>query len=238
MKAFSYIGVKVNRCWLVLGLLLCLTFTGGTLFANTEIEPLLPTYSSIVIPVTMTDQEETGANFLLEIVPLWYLFSPDIDGFKVTSTGGWITSSEEIAGWGSLLPNLRAGIRINTPDAFIDITGGGGYLWNQVVSAPFYLGDLAINFQVSKDLTLGPHIGVLSIDELEWGENADVKFSDSTGFMAGIVFSSGNEKSNSYLAIDYIKADFDVQTGPGWTANRNNLDLSGVAFRLGLVIRF
>jgi len=220
-------------------LLFCTNLSEAQVGAEMQLGPFLPVSSTVVTKENTAGLPETGANFLIELIPLWYLFSPDIDGFEASRTGGFLAVSEEIVGWGSLLPCARAGVRMNTPDVDIDLTGGGGYLWNNAVSAPFLMGDVALHFELGKDTTLGPHIGVVSFDELDWSEDADIDFSDSTGFVAGILLTKGEEDTKFFVAIDYINAEFDVdRVGSEWTTNRNTLDISGVAVQVGLILQF
>jgi hypothetical protein len=211
---------------------------GSTDVTPTQFLPILPISSGIMTQPTASSSGESGVNLLIELIPLWYLFSPDLDGFEIQQTGppwNW----EEVEGYGSVLPSARAGIRINTPIVGIDITGGGGYLWNDAVSAPFYMGNLSANFYVGKHVTIGPHVGFVSFSELEWGGDSDVDFSDSTGLLAGLVLTAGGKTARAYVAVNYLEAEFDVEgVEPGWTANRETLDMSGIGVQLGLLLRF
>jgi hypothetical protein len=40
------------------------------------------------------------------------------------------------------------------------------------------------------------------------------------------------------LSVDYVDAVLDVTTGSGWVATSNQIDLSGVAVRMGINGRF
>ena len=46
-----------------------------------------------------------GASFILDLKPASILFSPDIDGFKVSRSSGWTYSSDTISGSGSWMPH-------------------------------------------------------------------------------------------------------------------------------------
>lgn len=220
-------------------ILFCTNVSEATIGTGTQIVPILPVSSSDTAQPT----QDTGVNFILELVPLSYLFSPDADGFKVRTSGGGWTKTEEIEGYGSFLPSARAGIRFNTPAVGIDITGGDGYLWNGAVDGPFTMVDCAANFHVGKTTTVGPHVGFVSFGDLDWGEDADVDFEGSSGLMAGFVLTTGGKKARLYLSLDYIEAEFDVETGSGWTATQDNkpattLDMSGFAIQAGLLLKF
>ena len=69
-----------------------------------------------------------GADFILDIKPASILFSPDVDGFRVSRTSGFLHESDTISGSGSWMPTLKAGIRINTSALNIDLTGELGLL--------------------------------------------------------------------------------------------------------------
>lgn len=194
---------------------------------------------------TSSGSQDSGANFIIDLVPGGFLYSPDMDGFEVHKSGGGYYESQSIEGYGSWMPNIRAGIRINAPAVSFDITGGGGYLLNGAISGPFALADLAANFHVGKKFSIGPHVGILSFGDLDWFDfdadyvsDADIKFSGTSGLMGGLVMNIGGPTAHFYLALDYIKADFDVETDSGWIANRDNLDLTGFGLQFGLLLRF
>lgn len=227
------IRVVMSRLIVVaLLILFCTNVSEATIGTGTQIVPILPVSSSDTAEPT----RDTGVNFILELVPLGYLFSPDADGFKVGPSGSYWW--EEIEGYGSWLPSARAGIRFNTPAVGIDLTGGGGYLWNGAVNGPFFMVDCAANFHVGKTTTVGPHVGFVSFGDLDWGEDADVDFEGSSGLMAGFVLTTGGKTARLYLSLDYIEAEFDVETGPGWTANEETLDMSGFGIQAGLLLKF
>jgi hypothetical protein len=213
---------------------ICTNVSEATIGTGTQVVQILPISSgSTAEPI-----RDSGVNFILELVPLGYLFSPDADGFEVYSSGSGWSDSEEMVGYGSWLPSARAGVRINAPMVGIDITGGGGYLWNGAVNGPFVMADCAANFHVGKNTTLGPHVGIVSFGDLEWFGDADVDLTGSTGLMAGFVLNTGGKRAGLYLSVDYIEAKFDVETGSGWTANDDTLDMSGVGVQAGLILRF
>ena len=235
----SGIRVVMSRLIVVaLLILFCTNVSEATIGWGTQVVPILPVSSSSTAEPT----RDTGVNFILELVPIGFLFSPDMDGFEVhtsSSGSGWsYYQSEEIEGIGSWLPSARAGIRFNTPVCDFDLTGGGGYLWNGAVTGPFTVVDFAANFNAGKKFSIGPHVGLMSFGDLDWAEDADVDFEGSSGLVAGLVLNAGGKRARLYLSIDYIEAEFDVETGPGWTANDDTLDMSGFGIQAGLLLRF
>jgi len=182
-----------------------------------------------------------GASFILDLKPASILFSPDIDGFKVSRSSGWTYSSDTISGSGSWMPTLKAGMRIDTSALNIDLTGGVGFLLNGAFHSSMYLADLALRFKISKHATLGPHVSVIKFDP-KWdgslSDSSDVKLSGETSFMPGLCFTVGGKIASFSASIDYIDTSFDVTTYNGWVANDDSLDISGFAIQLGVLFSF
>ena len=82
-----------------------------------------------------------GVDFILDFRPASMLFSSDVDGFRVSRTSGFISESDTIRGSGSWMPNLKAGLRINTAVLNIDLTGGLGLLYNDAFHSSMYIAD-------------------------------------------------------------------------------------------------
>ena len=179
-----------------------------------------------------------GTDFIFELKPASMLFSPDADGFKVSSTSG---SSDTISGSGSMMPTLKAGMRFDTSALNIDLTGGLGFLFNGAFHSTMYLADLALRFKISKHVTLGPHVSVIKFDP-EWdgsrSDSSDVKLSGETSIMPGLCFTVGGKRATFSASIDYIDTSFDVTTHNGWVANDDSIDMSGFAIQLGVLFSF
>ena len=221
---------------------LCTNISEAQLEAGQQSISLLP-ISSSAAGATDYDyrgtSQESGANFILELVPGAFLFSPDADGFEVYYYNGYYYESETIDGIGSWMPNLRAGLRINSPVVSFDFTGGGGYLVNGAVGGAFFMLDFATNFHVAKGFSIGPHIGVIPFyDELEWFGDADVEIYGHTGVMGGLVMTAGGSNARFYMSLDYIQADFDVDIDNGWIVGDDTLDMSGLGLQLGVLFKF
>ena len=174
-------------------------------------------------------------DFVLEINPLSYIISPDIDGFKITN--GLVI--EELDGYGSLYPSLKAGVGFESKNHIIDLLGGVGYLWNDGFSAKTFSADAFFRFKVDKRgiFTVGPHIGVIRFNP-EWDDPSKIDLSDETGWVVGVGFTVGSPRVAFSAALDYLSADFDVIPQAGWTASENTLDISGFLIQLGVQFRF
>ena len=182
-----------------------------------------------------------GADFILDLKPASILFSPDVDGFRVSRTSGFLHESDTISGSGSWMPTLKAGIRIDTSALNIDLTGGYGLLYNGAFHSSMYLGDLALRFKISKHATIGPHVSIIKFDPTWDGSGSDsddVKLSEETSIMPGLCFTVGGKAASFSASIDYIDTSFDVTTYNGWVANDDSLDISGFAIQLGVLFSF
>jgi len=178
-----------------------------------------------------------GANFIFDLKPGSILFSPDIDGFRVSGTSG----SDTVSGSGSWMPTLKAGMRIDNPALNIDLTGGFGFLVNGAFHSYMYLADLALRFKISKHATVGPHVSVIKFDP-KWdgslSDSNDVNLSEETAFMPGLCFTVGGKTASFSASIDYINTSFDVTTYNGWVSNYDSLDIAGFAIQLGVLFVF
>ena len=197
--------------------------------------------------VRMESAGDSGARFILELLPVSFLFSPDLEDFEAVGGGGEIIT---IDGTGSWIPNARAGVSIGMDTLILDITGGGGILWNNAFSGPFYVGDIAARCKIGDHWTLGPHAGILYFSNITWegdtsdgdstGTEEEFEFSDTTGWMAGVTTTFGGKKLFGFLSLDYVSAEMDVEAADPtyWTLNDDTLDLSGFAIQAGIAWRF
>jgi hypothetical protein len=179
-------------------------------------------------------------NVIIDFKPLSLLSSGNADGFKVSRSSSYYTS-DTIQGWGSWIPQLKLGVGFDLPALYIDLYGGVGYLFNGAFDANMYLGDLAFRFKLGEHVTLGPHVGVVKLDPHWRGSlstSRDVELGNTTGFMGGLDFTAGGKVVAFSLALDYLNASFDVKTRNGWVANKDKLDISGVALLMGILFRF
>lgn len=135
-----------------------------------------------------------GANLVLSASPGFFLYSPDAEGFKASD--GWKT--DEVEGYFSNIATVSAGVGIDTPALFFDITGGIGYMWSSSITSTVLLGDLACRFKLRRDeMTLGPHITFLKFSP-DWDSSADISLSDETGIAGGLSFLGTPKNSGSF----------------------------------------
>ncbi|QTA85846.1 hypothetical protein [Desulfonema magnum] len=172
-------------------------------------------------------------NLVVGITPGIFLYSPDAEGFRV-SDGETIG---EVEGYLSNLATLTAGVGINTPAVIIDLTGGLGYQYNNAFTSTLFLADAALRFKINREeLTAGPHITIVKYDP-SWDGDANISLSDDTGFIGGLGLTIGSKAFSISASLDYVSASFDVES-PGISLNNEALDISGIAFQLGVILRF
>lgn len=183
-------------------------------------------------------------NFTMDISPVSFLISTDVDGFQVEN--GYM--SETIEGTTSFMPNIKAGIGIDTGKLMhLDITGGVGYVFNGAFSTTMVCLDVAPRFKLGNIVTLAPHIGLIKFGDLSWGDGMDATYADSddvkitdggSGLIYGVALTVG--KKVAFIAsIDGINVEeYKVTTHNGYSANQETLDISGYAVQLGVKFRF
>lgn len=178
--------------------------------------------------------------FVLRADPASFMISSDIDGFYVQNSG----IREEVDGTTAWTPSIHAGIGFNVGDkVLLDATVGvGWYYGGEVLESSFITQRLSARFKLGKVVSLGAQFGLIQFDDLEWdGDDAqsNVNFSDSDGYLAGLLFTAGSDRVSFSLSVEYVSLDdFDVTTTGGWTPSSNSLDLSGTLINMGVLLRF
>jgi len=171
-------------------------------------------------------------NLILSFTPGIFLYSPDADGFQVSDG----VKTGEVEGYFSNKATLNIGVGFDTPELFVDLTGGIGYLYNSAFTAKMAMADLAFRFKIRREeLTAGPHISIIKYSP-DWDGDADVSLSDDTGIISGLSMTMGSKAFSIMASLDYVKASFDVEKGV--SLNGNDLDISGFAIQLGVLLRF
>jgi hypothetical protein len=192
----------------------------------------------LLVCITFT-QTHAGVNFIMEFKPGSMLISPDMDGFVVNKSSGWVSYEERLEGFGSFLPGMNLGIGVSVPVIYIDITGRVGLLANGGIIGPFYGPDLAVRFKLGRFFTLGPHIGMLFMNPNWNGENSDsddISLTADTGVNTGLCFTAGHPKVGFTMTIDYVNQKFTVDTFNDWYGP-GEIDMSGFSLNLGVYVR-
>lgn len=138
----------------------------------------------------------------------------------------------------STFPNLKIGMGYDSIQWYFEVLGGIGILINDPFQATFLSADFAALYKYRKNLSIGPHGALLFFREPNWGGDADIEFSDSTGGMLGIQLLLGYDLLFVF-SLDYLFVQpFDVSEPGQWRASDNELNLSGVALQFGMRGRF
>ncbi len=173
-----------------------------------------------------------GVDFVFNVTPGFFLFSSSADGTRVSDG----VRTDEVSGFISNVATLSGGVGFDTRALFIDCVGGVGYLYNASFSGPVYLMDVAFRFKMpSEVLTLGPHFSYIMYS-LDWDGNVNVSLSENSGFVGGLGMTVGTKPFSFVASIDYVNASFGVESSS--YLNNADLDLSGLAFQVGVIFRF
>jgi hypothetical protein len=188
-------------------------------------------------------EESRSIYGILEADPASVLLSPDVDGFSLTRSYSSryysYTMRESCSGIGSWAPMLRGGAGFVSNKLTTDVTIGGGALVNGCFVAPMGALSVDIRLRPNRLVTIGPHLALVTIGEPEWQGIADVSFSSTSGFEAGLDFTVGKRRVAFGASLSYISlSPLDVTTEGGWVASSDQLDLSGAILKLGAVFHF
>jgi hypothetical protein len=186
------------------------------------------------------EEREPAAQFIWDFRPGSFLFSPDLDGFKVSN--GAVT--EKVDGTASYAPSINAGVGFKLDSVDLDITGGLGGFINSAFTGGFGQLDVAALFEFADGkLRLGPHVGYIHLTDADWKDNASIDLEGNAGFKGGLTLRAGSKRVAFLANLDYVDVAYDIKTY-GWTATDKNgtvqtkLDMSGLLLDLGLILRF
>ncbi len=176
---------------------------------------------------------------LIDVAPLSFLFSPDIEGFRVSRSDRNWHITEEIEGFASVTPMIRLGLQLSPHNrSMLGFTVGGGALVNDAFTAPIGMLDARWQFKIGRHAAIGPRLGLMYIGEMEWEGIADVSFDSTAGALLGLEFTVGGRIVEFAAAVGYcVLDDSDVETGGGWRPSSGSVDLSGVMVNLGARFR-
>ena len=130
------------------------------------------------------------------------------------------------------MPTVSAGVGIDLDKGYVDITGGGGFLFSSSLRALLLMADVGIFWQVNRSLSIGPHLGLLYLIDPTWLEDGDVDIDNSWGLIGGLNINMG-EKITYLVSMDFVGIPLDAETAPGGVSS-GSLDISGLAIRFGV----
>lgn len=205
----------------------------------------------VMVGLLGTTVQAEVAQFILDLRPASAIFSPDLDGFTVARTSGFVTEVEEIGGIGSWTPSINGGLGLDFGTVNLNITGGGGYLLNGAFGGPFWQGEVSLLFESGDGhFRIGPHVGVIGLGDATWhaddafGIDPQIDMMGNTGWKGGFILHAGGDQVAFQANIDYVDVRYDISTQSGWVARDDSgntvteLDMSGVMVNLGILFRF
>lgn len=130
------------------------------------------------------------------------------------------------------MPTVSAGVGIDFDKCYVDLTGGGGFLFNNSLRSLLLMADIGIFWQVNRSLSIGPHLGLLYLIDPTWLEDGELDIDNSWGLIGGLNISMG-EKITYLVSMDFVGISFDPETRPG-EITEGSLDISGLAIRFGV----
>lgn len=180
---------------------------------------------------------QMGIDFVLEVDPATFIISPDIGDLEI-SRGGITHDLED--GTFSWVPTLKAGVGFDLSEFYIDVLAGYGLLYaKDAVTSSMYFGEAAFRYKAVDDgfVTVGPHVAIIGFDP-DYDGDGNAELDGNVGFLGGICFTVGGKRLSFAGSVDYLYAEFDVDTANGWAASSDDVSLSGIMVQLGILMRF
>jgi len=159
------------------------------------------------------------------------------DAFTLEQSGNTGTTKESISMMSSL-PNITAGVSIETGGCNLELKAGPGLLLNTRVRAPMLFGTAGVSLEVKPSVFLGAHLQVMHCWDGDWWGDGKVDLKASNPTFGGGVHIIAGDKVAYLLSVDYMTITFDATGKEGWTANSDKLDMSGIAVQFGVKTSF
>jgi hypothetical protein len=182
-------------------------------------------------------EEDAGSDvsfdFVINAIPAALLIDLSGNNFEIEGDGVRQSASSVY-----MMPNINAGIGMEVnEDLYLDLTVGAGVLVNDSFRAFLVQGALSASLAFSESLNMGPRVGLVQFFSPEWLDDdsfaEEVAFSDTTGFLLGWQVIMG-DRIRYLFSIDYIAADFDLDTGSVSPGSDDTLELQGLAVQFGV----
>ena len=185
-----------------------------------------------LVAISQTAHTLAETDWAVDILPGALLANFSADEFIVTDAG----RQEEVSMLSSV-PSLAVGLAIERVRGYIDIKGGAGLVLNSQFSSFMFFGTAGIYSEIKPSILIGPHITIAQFSAPNWWGDADITFSDSTGYLVGMHMIAG-DRISYLLSVDYLSAAFDVDPSSTAEASEPELDISGIAVQFGVRAQF
>lgn len=163
-------------------------------------------------------------DFVVNVLPAAILIDMDADSFEANSVSMDTTY---------MMPNMSMGIGLEFEKLYMDITGGAGAILTSTFRSFLLQANVALYWQPSRSLNIGPHIGVCYFPNPSWLRDSDVDFDSTMGWMAGVQMAMG-DKITYLVSLDLLSASFDATAGGTSKIDRDNLDIMGFGIQFGV----
>jgi len=147
-----------------------------------------------------------------------------------------IEEIEKVSGL-SFFPTIRLGGGIDSVYSYWDLTGTAGIMINDPFRSVFFGADTAWMYKYRKNVSVGPHLGLMYFPSPDWSGDGEIEFDSSWGALLGAQLTLGYDILFVF-SIDYIYTEpFTATAKEGWESDKE-LDLSGVGLQFGMRGRF
>ncbi len=186
----------------------------------------------IVFSLLAPTYSPAEADWAVDILPGALLANFSADEFHVIHDN----QKEEVSMLSSI-PSIAAGCSIERVSGYIDLKAGAGMVLNAKFNSFMYFASAGIYKEIRPSIMMGPHITVSQFSAPSWWGDADIEFEDTVGYLIGMHLIAG-DRISYLLSVDYLSAVFDVDPTSPVKANKEELDISGIAVQFGVRAQF
>jgi hypothetical protein len=186
---------------------------------------------SVALLLTLSPLAHAASDWVIDALPASVLISAPAEEFSASTD-----TSRETVSMLSTVPSFSIGKSMDFTEGFWDFKVGGGMVINSRFRSFLAFVNLGLFLEVEPSILIGPHIGAGYLTEATWWGDADVEFSDSGCFMAGLHIAAG-DKISYLFGVDYFSASFEVTSDPN-PSEESELDISGILVQFGVRAQF
>ncbi len=177
-----------------------------------------------LIMATAMPAQAVEKDFVVNVLPAAILIDMKADSFKANAVHMDNTY---------LMPNMSMGIGLEFEKLYVDLTGGAGAVLTSTFRSFLLQANVALWWQPTRSLNVGPHLGVIYFPNPSWLSDDDVDFDSTLGWMAGLQMSMG-DKITYLVSLDLLSASFDATAGGTSTIDSDNLEIMGFGIQFGV----
>lgn len=193
-------------------------------------------FIAFILSAQVWAANSTPPDLILDFRPGTLLLSSQTHDFEVLGPGPQKLNIQEVEQGGKItsIPNMRLGIGLNLPESYLDLTGVIGVLLNERFRSLALGLDGCWQYRAKRNVSFGPHLGLMYFPNPEWTGDADVDLESSWATTIGFQLSVGYDILFVF-SLDYLAAQpFDADVDPPWKLSDDELDFSGVLLQFGV----